>query len=484
MAADESHAFATHPVLSIRSLHKRFGSNDVLRNLSLDVGRGEVLGLMGPNGAGKSTLIRILDGIEHADAGDIVLHGSAIENLRGHSSVGMVHQDLGLVDTLSIADNLRLGQPPIRRVGPVLDLGEERRLARLALDYVGLDRDVTTPVGDLSPGEKALVALARLRQRGASIVIVDEVTSTLPPADASVFIQSLRAIANAGGTVILVTHKLSEILDAADRVVLMIDGQIVADQLRSELNRSDLVELILEHDAVWQHDPIESTPGEVMLTLDNATSATCGPVDLQLRAGEVLGLTGVAGSGLHEVALLAAGAVPLTGGSRSAESEAAIVPPSREVEGGFGDLSSLQNLTISTLRRFRHRTRVIEIANERRAAEKWIQRLRIKPNDPDASFGTLSGGNKQKVIFGRALMTGRQIIVLCEPTRGVDLTTRFELYQLIRETAASGAAILVTSSDAEDLFAVCDRVGVVAKRKIASLSAIDDLADEQIEALL
>lgn len=473
-------------LLSIRGVTMSFGSTRVLDHLDLDVCTGQVLGLMGPNGAGKSTLIRILDGVYRADAGRLLFDGEPVASLRGHPAVGFVHQDPGLVEALSIADNMRLGQPRVRWLGPILDTRRERHLAEQALAVVGLHRPVTTPVSALSPGEKTLVALARLRSRGARLLVVDEATSTLPPADAAVVIDALRAVAADDGAVILVSHKLNEILDATDRIVLMIDGTLAADQLRASIDRSGLVELLLEHDTGFDNQGGRTAAGAAALRLIGAGNERCGPIDLTVHRGEVVGLTGLPGSGLHDIAFLAAGIDATTDGAVVSESarRTALIPPHRETEGGFDQLSTRINMTVSALGSCRRSNRLIDVGRERREADTLMRRLRVVPNHLESTFGDLSGGNKQKVIFGRALMSRADVLVLCEPTRGVDLATRYELYRLIREMAAAGAAILLASSDAEDLFAVCDRVGVANAGRLGDVRPIDDLAADQIEALV
>ncbi|MCU1676289.1 MAG: Sugar transporter ATP-binding protein, partial [Frankiales bacterium] len=206
----------------ISGLRKSFGPNEVLGGIDLTIRSGEFVGLMGPNGAGKSTLIKILGGVYTRTSGDITYAGAPVRSLAERPEVGFIHQDLGLIDDLSIVDNLRLGEAPMRRVGPVLDGGRERRSAEAALQTVRLDRPVTTLVGELAPGEKTLVAVARLLSRGARVLFIDETTSTLPPQDANRLITTLRdTVASQGATVIMVSHKLSEILDATERIVVL-----------------------------------------------------------------------------------------------------------------------------------------------------------------------------------------------------------------------------------------------------------------------
>jgi ribose transport system ATP-binding protein len=472
----------------IKDLRKSFGRNEVLHGIDLTIPAGEFLGLMGPNGAGKSTLIKILGGVYTRTSGEILYGGKPVASLGELPEVGFIHQDLGLIDDLSIVDNLRLGELPMRRFGPLLDRSREREAARAALARVELDRDPDTPVADLSPAEKALVAVARLLSRGARVLFIDEATSTLPPHESQRLIAALTHTVSDGATVIMVSHKLSEILGVTERVVVLLDGKLAADRRMHELNREQLVDMLVTHEqhAALADAKAHRAPGEVLLSAQGACAGRAGPVDLEVRAGEVVGLTGLPGSGLHDVAFLAhgamkprAGAVKLAGGVRSA-----LVPPHRESQGGFLDLTVGQNMTVSSLLDWRHPLRILRGGAERRDTQEMVERLSVHPADATAFFGTLSGGNRQKVIFGRVLFRKPQLYVLCEPTRGVDVGTRHEIYRLIHQLCDAGAGVLVVTSDSEDLFAVCDRIAVVEDGVLGDFLSVDETDSRQLEAFI
>lgn len=487
-AADELQIAPAKDIV-IAGLRKSFGSNEVLVGIDLTIRGGDFVGLMGPNGAGKSTLIKILDGVYDRSAGQIEYGGEPVSKLGERPEVGFIHQDLGLVDELSISDNLRLGEEPLRRFGPFVDRGRERESAARALTAVGLDLPVETLVGELSPGEKTLVAITRVLERGARVLFVDEATSTLPPADSRRLIEALKRTADRGATVIMVSHKLSEILDATNRVVLLLDGKIVADSPAAALDRAALVEMLVtrEKEEV-RHDapalPRKAEKGEELLRLDNVSGGLIKEMNLTLCAGEIVGVTGLAGSGLHDLAHLAHGTMKARSGKVERKTTSALVPPHRETEGGFLEQSTLENLTISSLDRWRSPLRLLRGGAERRDVAEMVDRLKIKPRDPNATFETLSGGNKQKVVFGRTLLCGPGIYVLCEPTRGVDVGTRIEIYKLIEEIAADGAAVLIVTSDSEDLFAVCDRIAVINDGKLSGLLAAEETNPQQLEAFI
>ena len=478
------------PALEIRSLRKSFGSNTVLKGISLDIPSGQFVGLMGPNGAGKSTLIKILDGVYGASSGEIRIGGRRVNSIGNHPDVGFIHQDLGLVNDLSIADNLRLGERPLRLAGPILNRRDERAAAERALDLIGLERSVGTLVGDLAPGEKTLVAIARVFDRGAGLVFVDESTSTLPPGDARRVIETLGAMAASGATIVMVTHKLSEVLDATERVIVLLDGALAADRPTAGLDRASLVEMLYQHEKGREDlgsRSARSSSGPTLLRMRGVYGGRAGPIDLDVEAGTVTGITGLPGSGLHDVATLAYGSLAPARGRvdlTRAGVRRALVPPDRETQSGFDELDVRQNLTLSALSRWRTRSRVLSLRRESRDAEGMIRRLDVRPGDLDVAYGVLSGGNKQKVVFGRALLQRPDVYILCEPTRGVDVGTRSEIYELIGEIRDQGAAVLVVSSDAEDLFAVCDQVCVIEGGRLGPLRPIEELSLSELEEMV
>jgi ribose transport system ATP-binding protein len=477
--------------LEVSGLEKSFGSNKVLKGIDLTIGRGEFIGLMGPNGAGKSTLIKILDGVYEASGGEIRLGGRVVRSLAESSDVGFIHQDLGLVDGLTISENLSLGQPPRRLAGPILNKRIERQEAERAVRRIGLDVPVDTLLVDLTPGEKTLVAVARVFDRGAKILVVDETTSTLPPADANRVIASLAIAVASGATVIMVTHKLSEILQATSRVVVLIDGELVRDAPTKGLDRRALVDMLMQHEAAATDagapDGAPAGSTDAVMELRDVRMGKLGPVNLTINAGEVLGISGLPGSGIHDIAFAIYGSVAPDSGKvveLRPNVKRALVPPHRESQGGFGELNIRENMAVSALSRWRRLGSLLNVRDENVDCSRVAEELSVRPNSVDTPFEVLSGGNKQKVIFGRALLHRPDVYVLCEPTRGVDVGTRSEIYRLIRELAKAGAAVLVVSSDAEDLFSVCDRVSLVVGTGLQAPRHVSELTASELELMV
>lgn len=485
--AGEHSGPAARPIEFV-GISKSFGRNQVLRDIRLTLVPGEVVGLMGPNGAGKSTLMKILAGLYRADAGYFEVGGERFASLAERPEVSFIHQDLGLIDDLSIADNLRLGQPGIRRFGFWLDRRAEAQMSEHALRAVALSVPVSTPVAELSPAEKTLVTIARAFARGATTLFVDEATSTLTRQDAARVVDSLRALAAGGALVVLITHKLSEIFDAADRVIILIDGQIVADEPITALDRQSLVRRLAAHGASHVADAAvaKPNPGAAVLTFGNVWGGKAGPVSFAVRAGEVVGLTGLPGSGLYDVAYLACGDLAPTAGriDVAGRGRRALVPPHRETQGGFDALPVGLNMTISALTRWVSGGQLLSLSRERRDIDKTMDQLAVQPPDPSVDFATLSGGNRQKVIFGRAMLMEPDVYILCEPTRGVDVSTRAEIYRIIADLRSQGKAVLIVTSDAEDLIAVCDRVGVVENGAVEEPRALAESDPRQLQAFI
>jgi ribose transport system ATP-binding protein len=447
-------------VFELDGISKRYGATQALRDVSLAVRSGEFVALLGPNGAGKSTLIKVLDGVVTADSGTVRVAAEA-------GGLGIVHQDLGLVENMTVVENLFLG-----RGRSTLRLGSEAREAKAVLTEVGLtDLDPHVLIEDLTLGERTMVAVAKLLGRGDRVVVIDEVTAGLPPVEAEWLVRHLRDAAHLGTTVMMVTHRLREVEGIADRYVVMVDGEVAVDVPSGAVTIDDLIDVMSAGRSVSSHatpahqdtDHHGST-ADVVCRLVGARCGGAGPIDLELRAGEIVGITGLIGSGLHDVAYMVAGRVRNTGGSIEMDKRIrrGCVPAHRESEAVFPEDTEEFNLTAGVWRRWRSGTGLLRVRAIRAEAERVAAELDIKPYDLEMQVGRLSGGNQQKTVLGRALINEPDLIVLCEPTRGVDVATRREIYAQIRAAAQRGTAVFIASSDVEDLAALARTVGVMS----------------------
>lgn len=487
------------PVLEIEGLCKSYGSSQVLRDASFKIERGQVVGLLGPNGAGKSTLIKSLTGVTDADRGIVRFMGKPVKNLAGQPEVGAIHQDFGVIDDMTVLENMRLGATPLKIAGPFLSLKQERAAVKQALERVGLDIPTDALAGSLAPAERAIMAVARTLDFGAHFLILDEATANLSHQDSRRLMQTITERAeDAGTTVLLVTHKLTEIVEWADRAIVLIDGSVVRDS-PVEGNIDGIVDDLTPEISGGVKRPdgrrrsraaseasSSSVASEVALAFRNVTTKHVGPVSFDLHAGEAFGFIGAASSGIHEIAKLAIGDLRPESGERSLSSNQRVsyLPGNREVEGSFEDMSVLQNMTVTSLNRWQTTSRLLRLGRERSDANAMAARLRVRPSNVDFPQSALSGGNQQKVLFGRCLFEDAKVLVVCDPTRGLDVRTRFEMYDRINEHREKGLAVLVLSSDADDVLQLCDRVAVVDDGGVGPLEPIEKFSVRDLELMV
>ena len=465
------------PALLIRNLSKTFRERPALRAAELEVRPGEVHGLVGQNGCGKSTLIKILAGYHAPDpGGEAFVHGRpvalGVAGAAHRAGVHFIHQDLGLVGDLSAVDNLALGESYAGRWW--LSDRRERKAARELLLQYGLDIDVEAPVRTLSPARQTFVAIARALRGGVGsedVLILDEPTAALPESEVAHLITLLRRLRDRGVAIVLVTHRLTEILQLADRVTVLRDGRTVTTTDVAGLDHDKLAELIIGRPIGAFYPSLSAERGAPLLEIEHLGGGHVEDVSLTVYAGEIVGIAGVMGSGYEELLGLVFGAVRRQRGRvslagrelrgnpcDSVRAGLAFAPADRKRLGALLTWTLRENLTLPSLRpQFGRR---LSERRERADAAHWLDRLSVAA-DPEQGFWTLSGGNQQRVVLGRWLRHGAALMMLDEPTNGVDVGARHFIYEAIGEAAAGGTAVLVASADAEELAAICDRVLVV-----------------------
>ncbi|MDH6485031.1 sugar ABC transporter ATP-binding protein [Streptomyces sp. SAI-127] len=477
-------------VLRVSGLSKRFGATQALQDVDLDIAHGEIHALIGPNGSGKSTLIKILAGYHHADPGAAAaLDGEPFDlgQVTGsrHDRLRFVHQELGLVGELSATDNLALSRGFARTaLGNIRWPEMERRTAAL-VERFGLGIDVRRPLSTATPVQRAVVAIAAALQgwegrRG--VLVLDEPTAVLPPGEVARLFDIVREIRDSGASVLYVSHRMDEIFALADRVTVIRGGRRIATRRVGELTPRSLAELMAGEETETEHRPRPVADGaEAVLEVRGLSAGPLHGVDFTLARGERLGITGLVGSG-HEVvpyAVCGAYGGPVRGQVRVPERSPRwvdakdagrlgipLVPADRAGEGVIGDFSVGENLTLPLLDRLRARAGRLHRRRESSLAEEWIRRVGVRTAGRGARITTLSGGNQQKVVVARCLAQQPPVLVLCEPTAGVDIATRLQLYGLIERQADAGMGVIVSSSDTEDLLALCTRVLVVRDGRI------------------
>ena len=466
----------------LRHISKSFGGVRALDDAHLEVLQGEIHGLLGENGSGKSTLIKVLAGYHDPDPGGELDVGGQPARLPLRSGeaqalgLAFVHQDLGLIPSLSVLENLRLTEFAARR-GWLIAWSRERRRAAETLARHGVALDLRAVVADLRPVDRALLAIVRaMEDLGPSggVLVLDEPTAFLPDAETEGLLALVRSIAEAGTSVVFVSHDLDEARAITDRVTVLRDGHTVGTVASGETSTEDFVAMILGG------RPAPPTPAHVApsdagayVSVAGLRGGGIGGISFDLGRGEVLGVTGLAGSGFEELPYILFGAKRASAGSLELAGTAydltsmsptdaldagiVLVPSDRLREGAVGSLSVSENLMLPTLDRYRARLRL-----ERRrmvaAAGELLRRFDVRPSDPRLRYGSLSGGNQQKALLAKWLQTSPSLLLLDEPTRGVDVGARPQIWALIRAAANEGASVICASSDSEELATLCDRV--------------------------
>jgi ribose transport system ATP-binding protein len=477
-----------HPVtdvLTVTNLSMSFDQVTVLHGVSMQVRRGEIHALLGQNGSGKSTLIKVLSGFYTPDPGAAIeVMGSRLEAVGqgdpARLGIAFVHQDLGLVNSMSIVDNLAVGRYATK--GPRIDWAAERARATQMLGEFGLSLDVGMEVGDVpSQAERALIAIARAvssvrQQSGEGLLVLDEPTAYLPHNEVVRLQSAVRSLASMGIAVIYVTHKLDELPGFADRATVLRDGRVVGTVPIAETDSDQLVQLMIGHELEGDIsvDQLQDGPDgglQPVLVTDRLSGSVLRELSLSVRSGEVVGLTGLVGMGQEEVASLVFGAARLSGGSvavtgipmrdpsprRSMERGVAFIPANRAARGVSLGQSLAENVSLPALHRyFRHGR--LRRQEESSTVRRQLTEYQVTPPEPAQKIGTLSGGNQQKAVLAKWLQLSPTLVLVDEPTQGIDVGAREQVLERLAQLARDGSAVVMNSSEHDDLLALCHRV--------------------------
>lgn len=483
----------------MRGITKVFAGTLALRQASLSVDSGEIHGLLGENGAGKSTMIKILAGVHQTDAGEVLIDGVSLPH--GHTpaaaaaaGVAFLHQDFGLVGDMSVAENIGLAIGFARK-GPVIDWHETRKRARDALRPLGADILPDRLVSELPIGSRALVAIARAAASRAKVLVLDEPTASLTAAEVAALFRVLRRLRDSGVACVFVSHRLDEVHAICDRVTVLRDGVTVGTVNIADVSRRDVVRMIVGHDVAAMHHVESSNTQAERLTAIDLRGAVLGPVSFQARVGEILGVTGLSDSGCSEIGDLLFGRTQRTGGklsldgrpfrprnpARAMSQGVAFVPADRAADGLVQTMTLRENLNLNpTTQVARKRPgkagavrndvgpwRIIRGRSERRTATAMLRLYDVRPPEPERETSTLSGGNAQKLMLAKWLALEPPLLVLNEPTAGVDVGAREEIYDFLRAAARRGCTCLVISSDFEEVAQLCDRALIFYRGRIS-----------------
>ncbi len=492
--------FGQDPTLRVAGITKSFGASNALADVSFEVARGQVHALVGENGAGKSTLVKIVTGILEPDAGEIALNGelvrfaTPIEARR--AGVAAVYQDPKLFPHLDVAENISMGAAPVTPFGTIDRKAVDAR-ARQSLARVGVDIDPHALVAELSVAELQFVEIARALTADLSLLILDEPTSALTPAEVEKLFRIVRSLRDQGTSIVLITHRLEELDLIADAVTVLRDGRHVATRPASEVSRAEIVRMMVGR-------PLETlfaerkarTPGREVLRVEGLRSeGVFSNVSFTLRAGEIVGMAGLVGSGRSEIAQACFGLTPPTGGRITLDAAPvtprspkqmlglglAYLPEDRDGLGLIMSSSIVGNVTLPIVNRLA-RLGVVDEAAQRSVASEAVKTYDVRTTGIDQLVSDLSGGNRQKVAFAKWLSTRPKVLILDEPTHGIDVASKAQVHRMIARLADEGLAVLVISSDLPEVLAISDRILVVSEGEL--VAEIDPSTADQATVMM
>lgn len=491
------------PFLELIKVRKAYPGVVALDGVTLSVSPGEVVGLVGENGAGKSTLMKVLGGVIAPDAGGIWLDGAERRALTVHDSIAagiaFVHQELNLFDNLDVAANVFIGREPL--YGGPLKLIDRQRLTdqvRPLLERIGADFGPDTLVADLSLAQQQLVEIVKALSLNSRLVIMDEPTSSLTIQETERLMRIIVGLKADGISVIFISHRLNEVERCADRVVVLRDGRVVGELERGSISHETMIPLMIGRDFKSLYLPPAAAPGDNVIEIVEARTASYPDctVSFEVRRGEILGLAGLVGSGRTELARAVFGIDRLLGGSIllggapvvvsnprvAIDNGIYLVPEDRKRAGLLIDLSVAQNISLPDLKSHA-RGQLIVTSSEIENAERQKGRLDIRVPDVNHEVRTLSGGNQQKVVLAKWLSMKPRVMIFDEPTRGIDVGAKNEIYEMLRGLADSGVGVLMISSDMEEVIGVSDRIAVMHEGEISGFLERDQFSEQNVLAL-
>jgi ribose transport system ATP-binding protein len=482
-------------LLVVRGVSKQFGGTQALNDAGMRVNAGEIVALLGENGAGKSTLIKILAGVYALDSGNVTFRGQDMTLSLRRLPIAFIHQDLGLIEWMTVAENicLTLGYP--RRFG-IVDWNAARARAARALEVLGADIDPDLRIQSLSRTDKSLVAIARALAADAAILVLDEPTASLPANEVARLFAALHRLRARGVGMIYVSHRLDEVFEIADRMVVLRDGRVVGERTVAQTTPEEVILLIVGREPSQVFRRPARREGSARLEFENVMIGAIGPLDCEVHASEVVGLVGLRGAGQESVGRALFGLAPTSGGRilldgrpimpssphQAMSAGINLVCADRVAESIVPNLTIRENLFINPLAAGRGLFSFLAPARESQAARELGKRIGLRPNDPALPIEWLSGGNQQKVVVGRWLHLNAKVYVFEDPTAGVDVGAKAEIYRLLDVALAAGAAILIVSTDFEEVAKICHRALVFDRGRVVAELGADGLSVENLLA--
>ncbi|MGO9308662.1 MAG: sugar ABC transporter ATP-binding protein [Spirochaetia bacterium] len=473
-------------LLEMRNISKQFPGVQALEDVSIDLNAGEVLGLVGENGAGKSTLIKILAGDYRADSGDIFINGRKVDFSSPSDAADMgiqfIYQKLITLDTLTVAENLLVGHLPLRRGLRIVDWKAMNANAREVLQRMNIDLDPRAIVGDLTVHQKQVLEIAKAVNKKATILVMDEPTAALGEEDTQSLFKIIRGLKEQGVGIIHISHRLKEVFEITDRVTVLRDGHKIDTVDTDHANMSQLISMMVGRELAEFYPKREVPIGAPLMEVkDLSINGIIDTISFSLHRGEILGLFGLLGSGRMNVLRAIYGLDRLDGGTIAIEGAPAVIagpdgalrngigymPIDRKLEGLALSLSVSQNITMANIDHI-GRGFMLDRRREKERAEKWVADVTIRAPDTATDANSLSGGNQQKIVLAKLLETGSRVFLMNEPTRGIDVASKVDIYRIMESLCEAGAGIVMISSELPEMLSMADRIIVIARGRITA----------------
>lgn len=484
-------------ILEMDGITKEFPGVKALDNVKLQLYKGDVMALIGENGAGKSTLMKILSGVYSKDRGNIIFEGKEVDfknpKEAQNAGISIIHQELNLVPYLSIGENIFLGREPTKGFGRV-DWDKLYIQAEKYLNKLGMKVNPRKLVKDLSIAEQQMVEIAKALSTNAKIIIMDEPTDSLTDKETEDLFRVINELRDAKRSIVYISHRLQEVFKVCDNITVLRDGQFIGEESVKNITEDKIIEMMVGRKLKEQFPRMDLDPGELVLEVKNLSNDSINNISFNLRRGEILGISGLMGSGRTELAKTIYGATEKDSGDihiygkkvdikseKSAIKEGiAYVSEDRKGEGLVLDLPVLENTTISSLKHFANNWGQINKELEKKTVEEYVGKLSIKTPSINQIVKNLSGGNQQKVSIAKSLMSEPKILILDEPTRGVDVGAKKEIYDLINEFKSRGMSIIMISSEIPEILGIADRILVMCEGEISGEIDVKEASQENI----
>ncbi|WP_138303529.1 MULTISPECIES: sugar ABC transporter ATP-binding protein [Eubacteriales] len=486
--------------IEMRGIDKSFGGNAVLKEAGFLLDHGEIHALMGENGAGKSTLMKILTGVYTKDAGQIIVDGQEVcyKNPQEAEKAGIVfiHQELNVLFDLTVEENMFLGKEIHGRFG-VCDKKAMRAEVRKILDRLGVSIDPQQRMSELSVGQQQMIEIAKALMVDAKVIIMDEPTAALTQSETEVLFQVVRSLKEKGVSIVYISHRMEEIFELCDRITVLRDGSYIDTKRIQDTDMNDVVKMMIGREIGERYPLREASIGEVVFKVEGLTCpGVFKDVSFEVHAGEVLGVSGLMGAGRTEIMQAIFGNMPHVTGKlflngeeihnhnpgQAMKNGIGFITEDRKTEGLMLEESIRKNISLANLGRISRRG-VLRKKEERELVQKGIEELHIKCFGPEHECGRLSGGNQQKVVFAKWIYTDPKVLILDEPTRGVDIGAKKEIYNIINDLAAKGVAIIMVSSELPEVLGMADRIMVVREGLVRGILSKEEADQENIMIL-